>query len=57
MIEINEHHIIYLTIEAFFVLVIGFVLWRVMAKVSRRSNQPKGSSFFDSKFKDKWKKK
>jgi len=57
MIEITENHIIQLILETFFVLVLGFVLWRVMARVSRRSSQPKKSSFFDSKYKDKWKKK
>jgi|TARA_B100001939_G_C16801786_1_gene556007 hypothetical protein len=57
MTEVTENHIIQLLLESFFVLVIGIVLWRIMARISRKNTQTKRSTFFDSKFKDKWKRK
>ena len=57
MTELTENHIIQLIIESFFVLVVGIVLWRIMARISRKTTQTKRSTFFDSKYKDKWKRK
>jgi len=57
MIEVTENHIIQLLLESFFVLVIGIILWRIMARISRKSRQTKRSTFFDSKYKEKWKRK
>ena len=57
MTEVTENHIIQLLLESFFVLVIGIVLWRIMARKKKKNTQTKRSTFFDSKFKDKWKRK
>ncbi len=49
--------IIKLVFQTFLVLILGMIVWRVMVAYSKRKAQPKGSTYFDSKYKDKWKKK
>jgi uncharacterized membrane protein affecting hemolysin expression len=57
MNELNENTMMDLALEAVLILVVGLVLWRVMARYTRKNNQPKGSSYFDTKYKNKWKRK
>lgn len=57
LLEIKEIHVLKLGLQALLILVIGFILWRVMAAFSKKKAKPKGSSYFDSKYKDKWKSK
>lgn len=45
-----------LGLQSLFVLVLGLILWKVMAIFSRRKAKPKSSSYFDSKYREKWKK-
>ena len=57
MDSINEGHMMKLALQAVLILVIGLVLWRIMARISQKSNRLKGSNYFQSKYKQKWKKK
>jgi len=52
--EITNSDVMQLTFQAFLILVLGMVLWRFMVSFSKKSSKPKGSSYFDSKYKDKW---
>ena len=54
MSNITEQNIMDLALESLLFLVIGLVLWRIMARYSRKNNQPKGSTYFDTKYKKKW---
>ncbi len=56
LLEISEGEMMKLSLQAIAVLVVGLVLWRVMAAFSRKKSNPKGSDYFDTKYKDKWKK-
>tara|TARA_B100000401_G_scaffold431915_1_gene368588 strand:- start:3269 stop:3442 length:174 start_codon:yes stop_codon:yes gene_type:complete len=57
MSNITEQNIMDLALESLVILVIGLVLWRIMARYSRKNNQPKGSTYFDTKYKKKWRRK
>lgn len=57
LLQIKEIHVLKLGMQALLILVVGFILWKVMAAFSRKKSKPKGSSYFDSKYKDKWKNK
>lgn len=47
-------YITQLTLQAFVILILGLVLWRLMVAYSKKSSKPKGSTYFDTKFRDKW---
>ena len=51
MSNITEQNIMDLALESLVILVIGIVLWRIMARYSRKNNQPKESTYFDTKYK------
>ena len=55
--EVTGSYVMQLTFQAFLILLLGLVLWRFMVAYSKRSSKPKGSSYFDTKYKDKWKRK
>ena len=57
MNQLNEQTMMDLALEAILILVIGLVLWRIMARFSRKNNKPKGSSYFNTKYKEKWRRK
>tara|TARA_B100000886_G_scaffold307796_1_gene241047 strand:- start:1020 stop:1193 length:174 start_codon:yes stop_codon:yes gene_type:complete len=57
MNKISEENIMDLALETLLILVIGLLLWRIMARYSRKNNQPKGSTYFDSNYKKKWRRK
>lgn len=57
MNELNEQTMMDLGLEALLILVVGLVLWRIMARFSRKNNQPKGSSYFNTKYKERWRRK
>jgi len=52
---INEMDIMKLALQAILILVLGLVLWRIMIKVSKNKNKTKGSSYFNTKYRDAWK--
>jgi len=54
---ITNSYVIQLTFQAFLILILGLVLWRFMVAYSKKSSKPKGSNYFDTKYKDKWKRK
>lgn len=54
---ITTTHITQLTLQAFVILILGLVLWRLMIAYSKKSSKPKGSTYFDTKYRDKWKRK
>jgi len=57
LLEITEGEMLKLSFQAIVILVVGIVLWRVMAVISKRKSKPKRSSYFDTKYKEKWKNK
>ena len=57
MNKISEENIMDLALETLLILVIGLLLWRIMARYSMKNNQPKGSTYFDSNYKKKWRRK
>lgn len=56
LLNITEGDMLKLGLQSLFVLVLGLILWKVMAIFSRRKAKPKSSSYFDSKYREKWKK-
>ena len=54
---IGNTAVVKLVFQTFLVLILGMIVWRVLVAYSKGKSQPKGSAYFDSKFKDKWKKK
>ena len=57
LLEISEYEMMKLGLQALLILVIGLILWKIMAAFSKKKAKPKGSSYFDTKYKDKWKNK
>ena len=57
MNELNENTMMDLALEALLILVVGLVLWRIMSKKKKKNNQTKGSSYFKTKYKEKWRRK
>ena len=57
LLSLSEGEMLKLSFQAILILVVGFVLWRVMAAISKRKSKPKGSNYFDTKYKGKWKNK
>jgi len=53
---LNEGHIIDLILQTLLVLVVGFALWKISSLMARKRSKPKGSNFFDTKYRDNWKK-
>lgn len=56
-LEITAPQMMELGLQAVLVLIVGFVLWRVMAAFSRKKAKPKKNNYFDSKYREKWKNK
>jgi len=54
--NITEGEMLKLGLQALFVLVLGLILWKVMAIFSRKKAKPKNSGYFNSKYQDKWRK-
>ena len=52
---ITETDIMNLALRAILILVLGLVLWRIMAKLTNKTNRTKGSSYFSTKYRDAWK--
>ena len=46
-----------LSYQAILILLIGLVLWRIMAVLTKRRLKPKKSNYFDTKYTKKWRKK
>jgi len=57
LLTITEGEMLKLSFQAILILVVGLVLWRVMAVISKRKSKPKRSSYFDTKYKEKWRNK
>lgn len=57
LLVISEDEMLKLSFQAILILVVGLVLWRVMAVISKRKSKPKRSSYFDTKYREKWKNK
>ena len=57
LLSLSEGEMLKLSFQAIVILVVGFVLWRVMAAISKRKSKPKRSSYFDTKYKEKWRNK
>lgn len=57
LLAISQEEMSELSFQAILILVVGLVLWRVMAVISKRKSNPKKSNYFDSKYLNKWKKK
>jgi hypothetical protein len=57
LLAISKNEMLELSFQAILILVVGLVLWRVMAVISKRKSKPKRSSYFDTKYTKKWKKK
>lgn len=46
-----------LSYQAILILLIGLVLWRIMAVLTKRRSKPTKSNYFNTKYTKKWKKK
>ena len=57
LLKITAPQMMKLGLQAVLVLIIGFVLWRVMAAFTRKKAKPKKNSYFDTKYREKWKNK
>jgi len=57
ILAITTTQMLKLSLQAVFVLIMGLILWRVMAAFSRKKAKPKKTSYFDTKYKEKWKNK
>jgi hypothetical protein len=57
LLAISEDEMFELSFQAILILVVGMVLWRVMAVISKRKSKSTRSSYFDTKYTKKWKKK
>ena len=57
LLNISGEEMFELSFQAILILVVGLVLWRVMAVISKRKSKPTRSGYFDSKYTKKWKKK
>ena len=53
--DLTSIDMIKLTAQSFLILILGMVLWRLMVAYSKKKSKPKGSTFFDTKYKDQWK--
>ena len=56
-LAISKNEMLELSFQAILILVVGIVLWRVMAVISKRKSKLKRSDYFDTKYTKKWKKK
>jgi hypothetical protein len=52
---ITSSEMMSLSFQAVFVLLAGFILWRVIVLFNKKKSKPKGSSYFNSQLSDKWK--
>lgn len=52
---LNSPQMLNLSMQAIFVLLAGFVLWRAIIIFNKKKSKPKGSSYFNSQLSDKWK--
>jgi hypothetical protein len=57
LLAISKNEMLEISFQAILILVVGLVLWRVMAVISKRKSKPTRSGYFDSKYTKKWKKK
>jgi len=57
LLAISKNEMLELSFQAILILIVGLVLWRVMAVISKRKSKPKRSGYFDTKYTKKWKKK
>jgi hypothetical protein len=52
---LNSKEMLNFSMQAIFVLLAGFVLWRAIIIFNKKKSKPKGSSYFNSQLQDKWK--
>ena len=57
LLAISREEMLELSFQTILILAVGLVLWRVMAVISKRKSNAKRSSYFDTKYTKKWKKK
>ena len=57
LLAISKNEMLELSFQAILILVVGLVLWRVMAVMSKRKSKPKRNSYFDTKYTKKWRNK
>jgi len=57
LLNISGEEMFELSYQAILILLIGLVLWRIMAMLTKRRLKPKKSNYFDTKYTKKWRKK
>jgi len=57
LLNISGEEMFELSYQAILILLIGLVLWRIMAVLTKRRSKPTKSNYFNTKYTKKWKKK